>query len=217
MNLPFGARPTVSAPIAARINDLPKINRSVKICIIVASLLLLAATFTASFAGEKLPAEAKSAWIPARYSKVIGYRFRIPGEDSKEAVPSGFSLLKKGSVDTALLERLAVKSVELRPEQIRKLTTAVNAKEATSPAACYDPHHIFVFYSDTGAIVAAVEICFSCTGVSAIPGIAEPRWYRHDFLALAKLTDELGLWFERRTVKEWIAFRVERDAATKKP
>jgi hypothetical protein len=125
--------------------------------------------------------------------------------------------LRKGTVDAALLERQVVKSAQLSPEQIRKLTIAINAKQATSPAACYDPHHIFVFYSDTGVIVAAVEFCFSCTGVSASPDIAEPRWYRHDFIALAKLTEELGLWLEHRTVKEWIALREERDAAPKKP
>jgi len=81
--------------------------------------------------------------------------------------------------------------------------TAVNGKEAIHPAACYDPHHVFLFYSGEGTIVAAVEVCFSCTGICTMPGISEARWYRHDFAALARLTDELGLWQESRTVNEW--------------
>jgi hypothetical protein len=56
----------------------------VRICIIFASLLLVISTFTAAFAGEKLPVDSKSVWRPQKYSKVIGYRFRLSGEDSKD-------------------------------------------------------------------------------------------------------------------------------------
>jgi len=156
--------------------------------------------------------DEKTAWTPPKYAKVVGYRFRVPGEDSKEPIPSGFSLLKNGTLDAAQLKRLALKSVELHPEHIRSLITDVNAKEPTLPAACYDPHHIFVFYADSGAAVAAIEVCFSCNGIRALPDIAEPRWYRHDFVGFAKLTDDLGLWLEHRTVKEWISLQSERNA-----
>lgn len=101
------------------------------------------------------------------------------------------------------LEKLKQKSAELTAIQASKLLSVVNGKAVIAPAACYDPHHIFLFYSREGSVVAAVEVCFSCTGISTMPGISEKRWYRHDFVALARLTDELGLWRESRTVNEW--------------
>ncbi len=94
---------------------------------------------------------------------------------------------------------------------------ALQAKKVTYPAACYDPHHIFVFYSGDGKAVAAVEVCFGCTRVSALPELTEPMWYRHDFSALAHLSDELGLWFGTRTVKEWEALQGEVKRKPEKP
>lgn len=183
----------------------------------LAVALLFALSAVTATSGDKAAPVPKTAWAPPTYAKVVGYRFRIPGEDSKEHVPSGFTLLRKGVLDSALLERQKTKSADINPEDVRKLTSAINAKEAVLPAACYDPHHIFVFYSDTGAVVAAIEVCFGCTGVSALPEVAEPRWYRHDFIALAKLTDGLGLWDESRTLQQWIDLHSEREAKPKKP
>jgi len=183
----------------------------------LAAVFFFALSAVTATSGDKAAPDSKTAWTPPTYSKVVGYRFRIPGEDSKEAVPSGFSLLRKGVLDSALLEKQKTKTVDLKMEDVHKLTSAINAKEAVSPAACYDPHHIFVFYSDTGAVVAAIEVCFGCTGVSALPEVAEPRWYRHDFIALAKLTDGLGLWDESRTLQQWIDLHTEKEAKPKKP
>ncbi|SKB02091.1 hypothetical protein SAMN02745166_03539 [Prosthecobacter debontii] len=167
--------------------------------------------------GDKAAPEPKTAWTPPAYAKVVGYRFRIPSEDSKRPIPSGFTLLRSGRLDSALLERQKTKAADLKPEDIHTLTSAINAKEVVSPTACYDPHHIFVFYSDTGVVVAAIEVCFGCTGVSALPDVAEPRWYCHDFIALAKLTSRLGLWDESRTLQQWIEHHTEKESAPKKP
>jgi len=156
-----------------------------------------------SWAAEPLPKSDESRWVPPSFQKVVGFRFRLPSDGSEGPVPSGFSLLKNGAIDIAQLEKLKQKSAELTVAQTSKLLTAVNGKEAIHPAACYDPHHVFLFYSGEGTIVAAVEVCFSCTGICTMPGISEARWYRHDFAALARLTDELGLWQESRTVNEW--------------
>lgn len=182
--------------------------------ITIARFLLFAISTVATSGAEPADKGSKTVWTPPKYSKVIGYRFQLPSDNAKHPVPSGFTLLKKGAVDAVQLERFTIKSAELGQEHIQKLTAAVSAKRITYPAACYDPHHIFVFYSETGTVVAAIEICFSCTGVAAIPAIAEPQWYRHDYAALAKLTDELGLWLGPPTVKDWIA---ERDIPSKKP
>jgi len=156
-----------------------------------------------SLAAEPLPKSEESRWVPPSFQKVVGFRFRLPSDGSEGPVPSGFSLLKNGAVDVAQLEKLKQKSVELTAAQTSKLLTATNGKEIIYPAACYDPHHLFLFYSGERTVVAAVEVCFNCTGIYATPGISKAQWYRHDFIALARLADELGLWQEGRTVDEW--------------
>jgi hypothetical protein len=183
---------------------------------LTATLLLLVSLVTAS-GGDKATPESSQVWTPPHYAKVIGYRFRLPGENSKEAVPSGFTLLPDGLLDSALLAKQKTKSAELKPADIRRLTSAINAAKVVSQAACYDPHHIFVFYSDAGTVVAAIEVCFGCTGVSAVPAVAKPRWGRHDFIALAKLTHRLGLWDEPRTLQQWLDLQSDDEPKPKKP
>jgi len=156
-----------------------------------------------SMAAEPLPKSEEAPWTPPPYQKVVGFRFRLPSDGANGPVPSGFTLLKNGAVDTVQLEQLKQKSTELSAGQASKLLAAVNGDDIVYPAACYAPHHLFLYYSAEGKIVAAVEVCFTCTGVHTIPELKKARWYRHDFASLAKLADELGLWQESRTVKEW--------------
>lgn len=169
---------------------------------------------------EKAPSasvSADSAWTPPKYARAVAYRYRIPGEGSSDGPEIGFTMLRKNLLNEDLLKRQTVKSVELKPGQVEKLTEAVNAKERGTAYACYNPHHIFVFYSDKGAVVAAVEICFECLGLSALPDIAEPRWHRHDYHALAMLVDEVGLWPETAfPVKDWIEMLNKREAEAEK-
>ena len=74
------------------------------------ALLLLLAVSATLFAAEppKLP-----RWTPPSYAKVVGYRFRLPSDDAKEPVPSGFTLLTKAGLDTKQLDTLKIKSAEL--------------------------------------------------------------------------------------------------------
>ncbi len=171
-----------------------------------ASLLILTVS-TTLFAAEpsKIP-----GWKPPSYSNVVGYRFRLPSDDAKEPVPSGFSLLTKSGLDIKQLDTLKTKSAELTGEQVQQLTKAITSGEVTYPAACYDPHHIFVFYDADGKPTGAIEVCFSCAGVHASPPLTKPQWYRHDFIRLARLTDALGLWLEHRTAAEYEALQRER-------
>src|SRR5687767_4700925 len=88
-------------------------------------------------------------WAAPKYSKVVGYQFKDPAEPSEGAL----SLLKDGSVDLLLLDSLVVKKVELSGSQVRTLTSAINSEKEQGPAACYSPHHIFLFYSESGEVV----------------------------------------------------------------
>lgn len=153
-----------------------------------------------------------ATWPAKDYAKVVGYRFKIPSDDAKGPVPSGFSLLTKDGLDSKQLASLTIKSAELSPAQVVKLEKAAfSATHRTEPAACYDPHHIFIFYAKDGTVTNVIEVCFSCTGVATIPSTTEKQWYRHDFVALAYLADELGLWLENRTAKAYEELQKERE------
>jgi hypothetical protein len=155
------------------------------------------------FSSEPSPKFEEAPWTPPPFQKVVGYRFRLPADGATGPVPSGFTLLKDGVVDTAQLERLKQKSAELSAAQASKLLAAVNGDEVVYPAACYDPHYLFLYKTGEGKVVAAVEICFTCTGIRTIPEVKKSRWHRYDFASLAKLADELGLWQETRGVQDW--------------
>ncbi len=174
-------------------------------------LCLLFAAAVPIFAGDA-GQTSKATWPAKGYTKVVGYRFKIPSDDAKGPVPSGFSLLTKAGLDAKQLANLTIKSSELSPAQVAKLEKATfSITHRSEPAACYDPHHIFVFYAKDGTVTNAIEVCFSCTGLATIPSTTEEQWYRHDFVALAYLADELGLWLENRTAKAYEALQKERE------
>ncbi len=181
---------------------MPQIQRYCRMCCYWSCLVLL--IMIGSVVGKE-PTEKSPppAWAPPKHAKVIGYRFRLPSEDSKEPVPSGFSLLRNAKLDEKQLVKLQHLSAELTAAQVKKLADAMLSPKITTPAACYDPHHIFVFYDEMGKMTGAVEICFSCTGIIVLPELSEAQWYRQDYVALARLTDELGLWKEYQTVAEF--------------
>ncbi len=175
---------------------------------LVLSLLLGLPVLT--WAEESPVIEGNPGWQHKEVARVVGYRFRLPSDGSTEPVKSGFTLLRGAALDTKTLAELSVKSVELTEPQVKRLLNASFCMDKRmSPAACYDPHHIFVFYSVDGKPLNAIEVCFSCTGVAMLPNAGEPYWRRHDFAALARLTDELGLWMESRTVEKYIKQQVE--------
>lgn len=142
---------------------------------------------------------SESGWAIPEHAKVVCYRFTTPDD-----VESSFTLLKSHRLDGSLLARQQVGSAELNIFQTRRLAEALISPRVHRPAACYDPHHIFVFYRGDGSVSGAAEICFGCTSVSTLPEMTEPQWYRQDFAALARLVKELGLWpADFDSVAEW--------------
>ena len=147
-------------------------------------------------------------------ARVVGYRFALPGEgNDEEAVDSGFSLLQEGGkIDLKLLQKLKKKEAPLDSDQVARLVGAVyGPHERRGPAACYDPHHIFLFFGDSNTLINAVEVCFSCTNLHAHPDVGESQWYRHDFRVLARLCDEIGIGMTSGTADNFIRVWDERD------
>lgn len=157
--------------------------------------------------------------VEAQGARVIGYRFMIPGDD-KPNLPreSGFSLISQaGQLNQELLNELKVKEAQLTASQVIRLHEMVYGDHpSTSAAACYDPHHIFVFYDDDGEIKNTIEICFSCLNIHTSPELEESQWRRHDFRSLARLCDEIGIGMTSRSAEDLILFWEESERLGKK-
>jgi hypothetical protein len=153
-------------------------------------------------------------------ARVVGFRFVLPGEDTPDMVrESGFSLIdRSGELNQGMLDELKVKESILTVEQVEQLNDAIYGEHPkTSSAACYDPHHIFVFYDEDDQIVNSIEICFSCLNINTSPELQETQWSKHDFRSLARLCDEIGIGMTSRTAEDLIQFWDETDRLGSKP
>ena len=166
--------------------------------LVLSLLVIAAAVFGTVWWRWRGQITSVSGWEIPEHSKVVCYRFTIPDE-----VESSFTLLKNKRLNESLLASRKVSSAELSPVQTQRLGAALVSSAERRPAACYSPHHIFVFYRSDGSVSGAAEVCFECTSVSTLPEMSESQRYHQDFLALARLVEELGLWQEGETVAEW--------------
>jgi hypothetical protein len=132
---------------------------------------------------------AAEPWPGVAYDRVVGYTF--VNEHPKDDV---LTLLRGAKLNAAQLKEFKTAEMALSAAQSTRLITAASTSQVRTPgAACYVPHNIFVFYDRAGNPVAAIELCFSCNHVHAIPA-REVDWTA-DWAALAKLSWELGLGF----------------------
>ncbi len=153
-----------------------------------------------------LPLEHK--WPPQAPFKVVAYRFVNPLGPGD----GNFTLIKDSGVDLEKLKSMTVASAELNAKQAARLVDFIIGKHPkVSSAACYDPHHIFVFYNARGEVENAVEICFGCTSVITLPDVGEKQWYHYDFRGLARLCEEAGIGMQRGTAADFIAKMDERE------
>lgn len=96
-----------------------------------------------------------------------------------------------------MLSRWTVTKARLTQNQADRLLGAVRTpKESFPEAMCYEPHHVFVLFSEKYEPVAAIEVCFTCNGIRTWPDTEVPRinlGFLCDLPTLARLADELGL------------------------
>ena len=166
---------------------------------------------------EAKPFSARTAsnWTVPSFTKVIGFRFQEPeGHDDRDE----FSLLDDNLYKRADLNGCAVAGKALTNEQVDQLLAAAfTEKVLDGGAACYGPHHIFIFYADNDRIVGAIEVCFGCNNMAQLPATGktyEQMLGHHDFIALARLSAELGIWGgSEENLKEYC----EQVASNRKP
>jgi hypothetical protein len=120
------------------------------------------------------------------YSRVVGYTFLSDVPDNPN-----FTLLGDAKVNETQLQKLKTAEAILTGSQVSRLMKAASTSTIRTPgAACYEPHHIFVFYDGERA-VAAIELCFSCNQLNALP--APPHRWTQNWATLAKLSWDLHL------------------------
>lgn len=151
-------------------------------------ILFLIGVVTLSFASPSSPwsDSVPQDWKCGSEMKVRGYRFRSNGE---------LTLLNEQGVNLKALGQVKAAQAELNPADVVTLLNSVFSTGDPQPIyACYNPHHIFVFYDKEGKATRAIEVCFECRAIDARPGIPENRQRIHDLAGLAKLCKKLGLW-----------------------
>lgn len=145
-------------------------------------------------------------WPAAGTEAVTGYRFSTP-----DAVESSWSLLTGDKqVDLGTLKKTTVASAQLTPEQTKKLLGCIFGDwKRSGSAACYGPHHLFLFRDATGKITHAIEVCFDCSDVSTFPDLDEKQWNHHDLRGLARLCDQIGIGMVKGTAEDYIRMKDE--------
>lgn len=111
-------------------------------------------------------------------------------------IPKG-SLLHEGQIiDVAALTSRTVAQKTLTKEASEKAIAASLDGKARHPVMdCYEPHHLFVFYSYFGKPVACIEVCLTCNHVKTqLDPKEEPRYRGNaDLTALARILSDAGL------------------------
>ena len=94
-----------------------------------------------------------------------------PEDPAKKSHPAGGILANaKKEIDVAALAGLASRQHVLNGEQAASVLEATTSGRERLPVMeCYEPHHAFVFYTNTGKPVGCVEICFTCNSWKISP------------------------------------------------
>lgn len=156
----------------------------------------------------EISAPLVGTWPPTGTETVTGYRLgATPGGEGTWSLLTG-----DNQVDLATLKRVTVAPAQLTPEQNKKLLGCIFGDwERSGPAACYDPHHIFLFRDASGKVTHAIEICFGCDNVHSSPEFEEKYWNHHDLRGLARLCDEIGIGMTHGTAEDYIRLQDEND------
>ena len=123
-------------------------------------------------------------WPGKPYDKVVGYHFTNPWG-------IGGLLSDQGDFNLDDVKWLQANHAELKKEQVSfLLENTFQSKNEEPTASCYQPHHVFVFYSGETA-VGMIEVCFKCNSSACWP--AADTMSHINFPQLEKLCGELKL------------------------
>lgn len=151
-----------------------------------AAALLIASLVSCEKAPEgsgKNVKEAEMAWNATAFTEVRAYAINTKDEHSFNLI-----ILNDGTLNP---DRAPMEGVALNPAQVERLKSAVCSDVPLHEiAACFEPHHGFLFFDKDGKIIRSISICFRCNVYRSDPsGLAHP-W---DLEKLEGLFEELGI------------------------
>ena len=138
-------------------------------------------------------------WPGKPYAKVVAFHFLPPENWGQFSLGDDATVINEGRLNATARESAALTT----GQTTRLLQYVFKPKIGNGPSACYDPEHVFVFYSANNHPVAALEVCFSCKTIRCWPDKAGDPF--HDFADMAKLASELHVWAPSAgTIDEYI-------------
>ena len=156
----------------------------VKIALRDAAFLLLIVVLSSCASPEKKPKGAPGDWGFLKFAEVRAFRmnwndpYRTP------------SIVVHGNRLNST--RIPKTGIPLDAKQVALLRSAITGPRPLPDAyaACFDPHHAFVFYDHLGKVVGHIDICFQCAGYEATPkGFSDELNWK----ALTTLMKDLGI------------------------
>ncbi len=147
------------------------------------TLVLLVLSVFASCHAPEEGSKQSGDWHFSGLEEVRAYR--LNWED-----PYSFNKIldEKGELNRT---RLPEEGVLLNEAQLKRLKAAVTG---THPhhlrAACFYPHHAFVFFDSEGTVVGHINICFQCSNYDGTPAGFADKW---DVESIRCLVEDLGM------------------------
>lgn len=115
-----------------------------------------------SHAAERVTGESVGGWPGVKYARMVGYYF-VPELDGK------FSSIGDNGLNVEALTKYKQQEQALQPGQIDRLLQASFASKVRfAQAACYAPHHVFVFYNEAACRLPRVS--FASRAKASQPG-----------------------------------------------
>lgn len=146
------------------------------------------ARYAGRYAGRAVPGSFPG--VPYKAVKAFAYRF-ARSSTLDGALPGCTEQVL--SDDGRLCPSVVASGVSLDEAQVAQLLHLVNAPKSRWALGCiFDPHHAFVFYDDTGAPVADIQVCFGC-GEWSLSGGDSITLPTGVYSKLAKLCSDLQL------------------------
>jgi hypothetical protein len=123
------------------------------------------------------------AWHFTGFTEVRAYRLNWDDEYSFDKI-----LTNDGALNTT---RQPTDGVVLNESQEKRLEAAVTGSHPDHPvAACFYPHHAFLFFGAEGKIVGHIDVCFLCSNYAGYPKGFASSW---DLDAIRSLVEDLGM------------------------
>jgi len=122
-------------------------------------------------------------WHFSGFNEIRAYRLNWEDEHSMNPIVN-----QDGSLNPT---RIPKEGVPLTEAQVKRLEAAVTGSHPEHPvAACFYPHHAFLFFDGSRKIVGHINICFLCSNYRGQPEGYARNW---NLSQLEELLKDIGI------------------------